>query len=108
MGQPLSSFWGNISHIKEGGLESIRIAIKNHDILVRKDGSLSHLRVTSGPKQFFLVLRPYIAGMYEIVAVYGPSKAGHRLVLSLRELNDSGRLTVQDLKDWDPDYLLEE
>lgn len=110
--QTALTFWGNISHIRmaDGASSAkIEVVIKSSRFsIARTDPAISFLKVTSGGKNTFVVVEPMqTEGMCRVLAVYGPSKANHRLVLGIREQLElgRGRSTLQDLADWDPDYL---
>lgn len=107
--RPISSFWGNVSYMQQtaaAGKVKVVIASGHELLLDEADPGLPFIRVTSGAKMTFLVLcSPESASSPQVLAVYNHPKADHRLVLSLRQLIASGRMTKEDLSDWDPDYM---
>jgi hypothetical protein len=104
-----SSFWGSVSYIGQTGTGAVKIAIAGREVVVRdSDPGLLHVHVSGGTKPTFLVLDQVMSGLFRIRAVYNHPKADRKLALSIQTDLAKERATTQYLKDWDPDYLLEE
>jgi hypothetical protein len=105
----MSSFWGSVSYIGQTGTAAVKIAIGSREVIVRNnDLGLKHVHVSGGTRPTFLVLDQVMSGLFRIRAVYNHPKADRKLAMSIQTDLANERATVQYLKDWDPDYILED